>query len=116
MRIVTFSQDNTVCHGTLDGDRIQLHPSATSAWELAMQPGAHPARGHVAREGVTLLAPVPRPGKVVCIGLNYRAHAEEGGNALPDYPAVFLRGATSLVGPQAPLILLYIYEKVYFES
>ena len=116
MRIVTFSQQNTVGHGTLDGDRIHLHPSATSAWELAMRPAAHPARGQVAREDVTLLAPVPRPGKVVCIGLNYRAHAEEGGNPLPDYPAVFLRGATSLVGPQAPIILPDCSDKLDFEA
>ena len=116
MRIVTFSHDNTVGHGTLDGDRIHLHPSATSAWELAMHPAAQHARGHVAREDVTLLAPVPRPGKVVCIGLNYRAHAEEGGNALPDYPAVFLRGATSLVGPQGPIILPECSDKLDFEA
>ena len=116
MRIVTFIHDNTVGHGLLDGDRIHLHPSATSAWELAMHPAAHPARGHVASAGVTLLAPVPRPGKVVCIGLNYRAHAEEGGNALPDYPAVFLRGATSLVGPQAPIILPECSDKLDFEA
>ena len=116
MRVVTFSHDNTIGHGTLEGDRIHLHPSATSAWALAMDPAAHPASGHVAREGATFLAPVPRPGKVVCIGLNYRAHAEEGGNALPDYPAVFLRGATSLVGPQAPIILPDCSDKLDFEA
>ena len=116
MRIVTFSHNDTVGHGALDGDRIDLRPSATSAWALAMNPAAHPARGHRAVGEAVLLAPVPRPGKVVCIGLNYRAHAEEGGNKLPDYPAVFMRGATSLVGPHAPIILPDCSDKLDFEA
>ena len=116
MRIVTVLVNNTVGHGTVDGDRIHLHPSAPSAWVLAMDPASYPASGHVARDGATLLAPVPRPGKVVCIGLNYRAHAEEGGNPLPDYPAVFMRGATSLVGPHAPIILPECSDKLDFEA
>ena len=65
---------------------------------------------------MTLLAPVPRPGKVICIGLNYRAHAVEGGNPIPDYPAVFLRGATSLVGPQAEMILPTCSDKFDYEA
>jgi 2-keto-4-pentenoate hydratase/2-oxohepta-3-ene-1,7-dioic acid hydratase in catechol pathway len=47
--------------------------------------------------GLKLLPPVPVPGKIICIGLNYALHAQEGGNPIPDYPAIFLRGATSLV-------------------
>ena len=101
MRIVTFSRNGQIQHGARVGDWIQVHPSATSAVELAVNPAAHPAGEEVAVADVTLLAPVPRPGKVICIGLNYRAHAEEGGNAIPDYPAVFLRGPTSRVGPAA---------------
>ena len=50
------------------------------------------------------LPPVPRPGKIVCIGLNYAEHAREGGHALPEHPSFFLRGATSLVGHEAPLV------------
>jgi 2-keto-4-pentenoate hydratase/2-oxohepta-3-ene-1,7-dioic acid hydratase in catechol pathway len=47
---------------------------------------------------------VPRPGKVVCLGLNYAEHAKEGGFQVPDYPALFLRVSTSLVGAGAPII------------
>jgi 2-keto-4-pentenoate hydratase/2-oxohepta-3-ene-1,7-dioic acid hydratase in catechol pathway len=54
--------------------------------------------------GLTLLPPVPVPGKTVCIGLNYALHAKEGGNPIPDYPALFLRGATSLVAHGQPMI------------
>jgi 2-keto-4-pentenoate hydratase/2-oxohepta-3-ene-1,7-dioic acid hydratase in catechol pathway len=49
--------------------------------------------------GLRLLMPVARPGKVICIGLNYALHAKEGNNPIPDYPAVFLRVQSSLVGP-----------------
>ena len=44
-------------------------------------------------------APVARPGKVVCIGLNYRDHAEETGAALPAEPVVFMKDPSTVVGP-----------------
>ena len=62
MRIVTFSRNGGVQHGVLAGDRIRIHPSATSAMELAMDAAAHPAGEEVAVSEVTLLAPAPRPG------------------------------------------------------
>ena len=40
---------------------------------------------------------VPRPGKIICLGLNYYDHAKEGGREKPDYPWFFFRGATSLI-------------------
>ena len=116
MRIVTFSHNGAVRHGVRDGDPIRIYPSATSAIDLATDAAAHPAGEDVALSEVTLLAPVPRPGKVICIGLNYRAHAEEGGNQVPDYPAVFLRGATSLVGPDAPIILPDCSDRLDYEG
>ncbi len=115
MRIVTFTRDGTVGHGVRTGDRIRVH-AAPSAVDLALNPAAWPAGDDVAVADVTLLAPVPRPGKVICIGLNYRAHAEEGGNAVPDYPAVFLRGATSLGGPGDPIILPGISDRLDWEA
>ncbi len=116
MRIVTFSHHGTTRHGTLAGDRIRVHPDAKSAVEIAGGRDAGAAGTDIALVDVTLLAPVPRPGKVVCIGLNYRAHAAEGGNLVPDYPAVFLRGATSLIGPQSSMILPSCSDKLDFEA
>ena len=116
MRIVTFSRNGSVQHGVRTADKIRVHPTAASAVDLAVNPAAHAAGEDIAVSEVSLLAPVPRPGKVICIGLNYRAHAEEGGNALPDYPAVFLRGATSLIGPDAPIILPECSDKLDFEA
>ncbi len=116
MRIITFSWNGRVHYGTRAGDHVQVHPTAGSATDLAMNPAGHPAREEVAVSQVELLAPVPRPGKIICIGLNYRAHAVEGGNPIPDYPAVFLRGATSLVGSQADMILPACSDKFDFEA
>jgi 2-keto-4-pentenoate hydratase/2-oxohepta-3-ene-1,7-dioic acid hydratase in catechol pathway len=116
MRIVTFSLNGTRQHGVRTGNSIRIHPTATSAVDLAMHAADHPAGEEVALADVALLAPVPRPGKVICIGLNYGAHAAEGGNAVPDYPAIFLRGATSLVGPVDPIVLPECSDKLDFEA
>jgi acylpyruvate hydrolase len=116
MRIVTFKRNGSVQFGSRIGNRIQIHPSASSALDLAVNGVDHPASEEVALSDVTLLAPVLRPGKVICIGLNYRAHAKEGGNPIPDYPAVFLRGATSLVGPAADIMYPRCSDKLDYEA
>lgn len=53
----------------------------------------------VVRDGVRIGAPVARPGKIVCIGLNYRDHAAETGADLPAEPVVFMKDPSTLVGP-----------------
>jgi 2-keto-4-pentenoate hydratase/2-oxohepta-3-ene-1,7-dioic acid hydratase in catechol pathway len=55
--------------------------------------------------GLRVGAPVARPGKVVCIGLNYRDHAEETGAAIPQRPVVFMKDPATVVGPydQVPI-------------
>jgi 2,4-didehydro-3-deoxy-L-rhamnonate hydrolase len=57
--------------------------------------------GPVPLEGLRLLAPVPRPGKIVCVGLNYRDHAAETGKAVPTEPVLFAKFANSVVGDSA---------------
>ena len=54
---------------------------------------------------VRLLAPVPRPGKVVGIGLNYRDHAAESGQPIPEAPILFPKFANSVIGPGAPIVI-----------
>lgn len=53
---------------------------------------------------VTLLPPIPRPAKILCIGLNYFEHSNESGFEVPTYPTVFARFASSLVAHGAPLV------------
>jgi 2-keto-4-pentenoate hydratase/2-oxohepta-3-ene-1,7-dioic acid hydratase in catechol pathway len=50
-------------------------------------------------DGLRIGAPIVRPGKVVCIGLNYRDHAAESGAAIPDEPVVFMKAPNTVVGP-----------------
>jgi 2-keto-4-pentenoate hydratase/2-oxohepta-3-ene-1,7-dioic acid hydratase in catechol pathway len=59
----------------------------------------------VALEDARLTAPVPRPGKLICIGLNYRDHAAESGMPVPESPVVFSKFATSIVGPEDAVVI-----------
>jgi 2-keto-4-pentenoate hydratase/2-oxohepta-3-ene-1,7-dioic acid hydratase in catechol pathway len=54
---------------------------------------------------VTLLAPIPRPPKLICVGLNYRDHAAETGMKIPDVPTIFAKFATAIVGPGEKIVL-----------
>ncbi|HEY0752795.1 MAG TPA: fumarylacetoacetate hydrolase family protein [Ktedonobacteraceae bacterium] len=65
---------------------------------------------------VTLLAPVLRPEKVICLGLNYRDHATESKMALPEYPVLFHKLASSLVGHGQPVLLPRISNKIDYEA
>jgi acylpyruvate hydrolase len=66
---------------------------------------------------VEVLAPVPRPRKnVVCLGLNYVEHSEETGQSVPKYPIFFTKPPTSIIGPDAPVLLPKSTDKVDFEA
>lgn len=63
------------------------------------------------------LAPaVPDPVSTVCLGLNYRDHAKEGGRAEPDYPWFFLRSARSLIAHEAPIVQPRVSTQLDFEA
>jgi 2-keto-4-pentenoate hydratase/2-oxohepta-3-ene-1,7-dioic acid hydratase in catechol pathway len=64
----------------------------------------------------TLRAPVEDPDKVICLGLNYRDHAEEAGLALPAAPMLFAKYRNSLVGPSAPIMLPPVSAAVDYEA
>ncbi|UCG45684.1 MAG: fumarylacetoacetate hydrolase family protein [Candidatus Bathyarchaeota archaeon] len=55
-------------------------------------------------EDVTLLAPVLRPPKIVCLGLNYKDHAKEQGKDLPKEPILFMKPRTAVIGPNQPVV------------
>lgn len=116
MRIVTFRLNGKVQHGIRSGDSIQVYPDAVSAVDLADRAAVLVSAGEVQMNAVEMLPPVPNPGKFVCIGLNYRAHAIEGGNPIPDYPAVFIRCTSSLAAPDAALIYPECSDKLDYEA
>lgn len=66
-------------------------------------------------EPASLLVPV-RPGKIVGVGRNYRDHAEELGNPMPAEPVLFLKASSSVIGPNATVVLPPESEDVHFEG
>lgn len=70
----------------------------------------------VALDEVELLAPIPRPSKLICIGLNYRDHAIESNMAIPKIPTVFCKFATAIVGPGANVVLPKISTQPDYEA
>jgi 2-keto-4-pentenoate hydratase/2-oxohepta-3-ene-1,7-dioic acid hydratase in catechol pathway len=63
-----------------------------------------------------LLAPVPRPPKVICVGLNYRDHAEESKMEIPAVPTIFNKFPSSIIGPGAPIVLPANSQKPDYEA
>lgn len=66
--------------------------------------------------GVNFIPLVDRPGKIICLGLNYADHAAEGGHARPEYPAFFMRGPSSLAAHLQPLIRPKVSDKFDYEA
>jgi acylpyruvate hydrolase len=113
MRLVSFSKKGGAAVGLRQGDRIiDLSIAArklpkTLAGILAAgsiakaelkKVAAKPKKKAVLKASkVKLLPPIPSPGKILCIGLNYKDHAAETGNPLPTYPVVFTRFTSTLV-------------------
>lgn len=70
----------------------------------------------VRADSVTPALPLARPGKIYCLGLNYVAHAQEGGYDVPDYPAIFVRSVSSLIAAGAPMIRPKVSERLDYET
>ena len=60
--------------------------------------------------------PIDRPGKIVCVGLNYRDHAEEQGTELPGAPLLFAKWPNALIGPGEPIVIPRISKQVDYEA
>ena len=91
---------------------IQIDPELTKASKALSNP--HAIIKNLSDIQFDIL--IGRPGKIVCMGLNYADHAKEGGNARPEYPSFFLRGPTSLASHQAPLIRPKVSHKLDYEA
>lgn len=105
----TFFSDPTPRPGLLVGDEIvDLTPLGVpdTVGAIAVGPVAlrqafeMPETSRIARSGVRLLAPIPRPPRIFCVGLNYRDHAIESKMEIPKVPTIFLKLATAVIGPE----------------
>jgi len=65
---------------------------------------------------VTLKAPLPRPGKLILLGLNYRDHAEETGQKIPEVPTLFAKYHNSVIGPGAAILIPHVTEQIDYEA
>jgi len=67
-------------------------------------------------EKVEVLPPLPNPGKIICVGLNYVDHSLESGFTVPDYPTIFTRFASSLIGSGASIIRPTVSTQLDYEG
>src|ERR1700754_1579113 len=67
-------------------------------------------------DDVELTAPIPRPGKIICVGLNYRDHAAETGKPIPTEPVLFAKFANSVVGDGATVAIPAVVSEADWEA
>lgn len=65
---------------------------------------------------ITLKAPIPRPGKIICIGQNYLAHAHEFNASAPPFPIIFAKYANSVIGHREPIVIPAAVQKPDYEG
>jgi 2-keto-4-pentenoate hydratase/2-oxohepta-3-ene-1,7-dioic acid hydratase in catechol pathway len=97
MRIIRYLQEGNACYGIVE--ERGLRPCDGDPFTQLV-----PQSAVIDPAGVKLLPPVVPP-NIICLGLNYRAHAAETGHPLPAEPLVFIKATTALCGPGDPIIL-----------
>lgn len=93
-----------------------LNSDSANLDTLAADIAAQPDSAAISLDDATYLVPVARPGKVICLGLNYKAHAAEGGFMAPEYPVVFFRCATSFAAHGTDIKLPANSDKLDYEG
>jgi len=129
VRLVTYESDSGPRIAGARGDSfVDLHQTdptiATSMKALLAtgQEGLEKAREAIAvgqpfsKEGVKLLAPVPNPQKVICVGLNYADHAAESGMQPPPEPVLFSKFPSAIIGHGQPIALPLVSQQVDYEA
>ena len=139
MQLISFTRDGRVRSGAIE--EVLTGPSTTRVVDLNQADPRLPAdmlellRGgdellqlasHVIESappemwlsvaGTQLVAPVPNPGKIICIGLNYRDHAAEAGLSIPAEPVVFAKLSNTVNGPYAPITMPRATEQIDYEA
>lgn len=126
MRLVSFVSRGTVKFGFVHNEKIFDLSSRTGSKSLKdlLSAGgleelaalAHKTTESRPLEEVELLPPIPDPGKIICVGLNYLDHVNESGRAVTEHPALFPRYPESQVGHLAPMIIPVESDKLDFEG
>lgn len=113
---------------TLDNqyvDLVAVDPKLPATLhEVLATPEGLTAAAHALAQGMSkgpfvtgaFLPPIAKPGKILCIGLNYRDHAEETGAPIPTEPIVFSKFSTAIIGPEDTIILPKVSREVDYEA
>jgi acylpyruvate hydrolase len=131
MKLVTFSQnggarlgalkdeqtiiDLNLADSRLPADMLAFLEAGEAALQMAKAAVAV-AKETIPLTSVKLHAPIPKPGKILCIGLNYSDHAAESGQPLPDFPIVFAKYANTVIAPSEAIILPRVTDQVDYEA
>ena len=134
MKIVAFEGQGGPRIGIVEGDQvIDLQaaeprvPNDLAEWlaktngdtkQLAEIAKRAPASARKPLSSIAYALPVRRPGKIVCLGLNYLEHVKEGSQRdnIPKFPTIFMRGLTSLVPHGAPILRPLASETLDYEA
>ena len=116
MRLVTFTHGGSKPEAGLirDDKVIGLGTDMISICASGRVPEASGTAHELA--SVKLLAPIPRPAKVVCVGLNYRDHAAESRSEIPTVPTIFNKFPNVVIGPGEPIVLPKASRKPDYEA
>jgi 2-keto-4-pentenoate hydratase/2-oxohepta-3-ene-1,7-dioic acid hydratase in catechol pathway len=110
MQIVRFEQRGRSAYGILEGEKISV------LWGPPYEGGLANTTGEVlSLPEVTLLAPC-EPSKIIALGWNYRAHADELGNPVPDEPLIFMKPASAVIGPDEAIVYPAMSRQVDYEA
>src|SRR5690349_21182258 len=120
MRLATIRTESGTCAVRLDGSVAVELPEADVGALLA-RPGwrerAGAASGRERDAGALDYAPlIPRPEKIICVGLNYRNHILEMGRELPDHPTLFAKYTSALIGARDDIVLPRVSSMVDWEA
>jgi len=119
MRFATIRTLDGSTAARLDGD--VLVPLAAADVGALLADGGGPAAAEragaapVPASEASFAPLIPQPSKVLCVGLNYRAHILETGRDLPQYPTLFAKFAQTLLGPRDDLVLPAVSDRVDWE-
>ncbi|KFI29955.1 5-oxopent-3-ene-1,2,5-tricarboxylate decarboxylase [Haematobacter massiliensis] len=118
MKLMTYEKAGTQGVAAMRGaEWVDLGPmdllGAIDAPDLDQRVSAAPV---LDMSGVKLLPPLPKPGKIICVGLNYADHAAESPYDAPDYPTLFPRFTTSLIADGDPIVRPRISHELDFEG
>ncbi len=128
MKLAAYMHQNAACYGVVEGDSIvdlsrRIGAHYPDIRTLLRHEGLGEARKAAAGQKpdlklseVTLLPPIPNPGKIFCIGLNYEDHRQETKREKTEAPAVFVRFPESQVGHGQPILRPRESTKLDFEG